>query len=219
MITSAVRGASARFAAGGSLLACATVLLAACTGPSGSSAASGPQIGSASASTSGTVPGIPASIPTRGTGPAAAVAGGWSGTGALCPDLQVKLGPARGTSKVTRQVIKFVNHGPVACAMSGYPGVNLAGGTPPAAIGLAAAPAGARAATVTLQPGRAGHAVLRIANARTHALASCGPVQTQYLIVYRPDHAAPVELPYATTACFQRVQMLQISAISPGTGG
>ncbi len=200
-MTSAVRGASARFAAGGSLLACVTVLLAACTGSSGSSAASGPQIGSASASTSGSI------------------AGAWSGTGALCPDLQVKLGPAQGTSKVTRQVIKFVNHGPVACAMSGYPGVNLAGGTPPAAIGLAAAHASARAATVTLQPGRAGHALLQITNPHTYAPASCGPVQTQYLIVYRPDHAAPVELPYAATACFQRVQMLQISAISPGTGG
>ena len=202
MITSAVRGASARFAAGGSLLACATVLLAACTGSSGSSAASGPQIRS-----------------TAATGPTAAVAGAWSGTGALCPDLQVKLGSARGTSKVTRQVIKFVNHGPVACAMSGYPGVNLAGGTPAAAIGLAAAHAEAGAATVTLQPGGAGHALLQITNAHTYAPASCGPVQTQYLIVYRPDHAAPVELPYATTACFQRVQMLQISAISPGTGG
>jgi hypothetical protein len=218
-MTSAVRGASARFAAGSSLLACATVLLAACTGSSGSSAASGPQIGSASASTSGSIPGIPASTPTRGTGPTAAVAGAWSGTGALCPDLQVKLEPAQGTSKVTRQVIKFVNRGPVACAMSGYPGVNLAGGTPPAAIGLAAAHARARAATVTLQPGGAGHALLQITHVPTYAPASCGPVQTQYLIVYRPDHAAPVELPYATTACFKRVQMLQISAISPGTGG
>jgi hypothetical protein len=47
-MTSAVRDASARFAAGGSLLACATVLLAGCTGSSGSSAASGPQIGSTS---------------------------------------------------------------------------------------------------------------------------------------------------------------------------
>jgi hypothetical protein len=56
-------------------------------------------------------------------------------------------------------------------------------------------------------------------HAHAYAPASCGPVQTQYLIVYRPDHAAPVKLPYATTACFKRVQMLQISAISPGTGG
>ena len=164
-------------------------------------------------------PGHPGVHPDPRHRPTAAVAGTWSGTGALCPDLQVKLGPAQGTSKVTRQVIKFVNHGPVACAMSGYPGVNLAGGTPPAAIGQAAAHARARAAAVTLQPGGAGHALLQITNAHTYAPASCGPVQTQYLIIYRPDHAAPVELPYATTACFKRVQMLQISAISPGTGG
>ncbi len=40
-----------------------------------------------------------------------------------------------------------------------------------------------------------------------------------YLIVYRPNQAAPVKLAYGTTACSQPARMLQISAISLGTGG
>ena len=149
-----------------------------------------------------------------------AVAGAWSGTGGLCPDLQVKLGLAQGTSNMTYQVIDFVNHGSVACIMSGYPGVNLASGTPAAPIGLPATHTGSPAPRlVTLQPGEVGNALLQITDAHTYATATCGPVLAQYLIVYRPDQAAPVKLAYVTTACSQPVRMLHISAISPGTGG
>ena len=149
-----------------------------------------------------------------------AVAGAWSGTGGLCPDLQVKLGLAQGTSNTTYQVIDFINHGSVACIMSGYPGVNLAGGTPTAPIGVPAAHTGSPAARlVTLQTGGVGNALLQITDAHTYATAKCGPAQAQYLIVYRPDNAAPVKLAYGTTACAKPVRMLQISAISLGTGG
>jgi hypothetical protein len=216
------------------VLACVTVLLTACTGSSGSSAASGSLAPVSSAPASSASPSTPPSTPaspaptstptpaspaTGATSPAVAVAGAWSGTGALCPELQVKLGLAQGTSNTTYQVIEFVNHGQVACIMSGYPGVNLAGGTPTAPIGLPAAHAGPAAATVILQPGGVGNALLQITDAHTYATATCGPVQAQYLIVYRPDQAAPVQLAYGTTACSQPVHMLQISAISLGTGG
>jgi hypothetical protein len=148
------------------------------------------------------------------------VAAAWSGTGGVCPDLQVKLGLAQGTSNTTYQVIEFVNRGSVACVMDGYPGVNLAGGSPVVPIGLPAAHTGfPRAKVVTLQPGGAGNALLQITNARTYAAAACGPVQARYLIVYRPNRAAPVKLAYGTTACSRPVRMLQISAISLGTGG
>ena len=68
-------------------------------------------------------------------------------------------------------------------------------------------------------PGGVGNALLQITDARTYATAKCGPVQAQYLIVYRPNNAAPVQLAYGTTACSKPVRMLQISAISLGTGG
>jgi Domain of unknown function (DUF4232) len=216
------------------LLASVTALLTACTGSSGSPAASGSPATSASSASptpagsapassaaSGSAPSTPAPPSTPPvTSPAAAVAGAWSGTGALCPDLQVKLGLAQGTSNTTYQVIDFVNHGSVACIMSGYPGVNLAGGTPAAPIGLPAAHTEFPAARlVTLQPGEVGNALLQITDAHTYAAAKCGPVQAQYLIVYRPNKAAPVKLAYGTTACSQPVRMLQISAISLGAGG
>jgi hypothetical protein len=215
------------------LLASVAVLLTACTGSSGSSAASGSPATSASSVPANSIPAssIPAGSASTPAGSAStpappasssavSVAGAWSGTGALCPNLQVKLGLAQGTSNTTYQVIEFVNHGSVACIMSGYPGVNLAGGTPTAPIGLPAAHTASPAARpVTLQPGGAGNALLQITDARTYATAKCGPVQAQYLIVYRPNNAAPVKLAYGTTACSKPVRMLQISAISLGTGG
>ena len=245
MITFVVRGAKVRFVTGGVLLACVTMLLAACTGSPSSSAASGrpaapgspapagstpASSATASSASAGSAPsspapaGPPSSAPvgpasTPASPAAVAVAGAWSGTG-VCPDLQVKLGLAQGTSNTTYQVIQFVNHGSVPCIMDGYPGVNLAGGTPAAPIGLPAAHTGSQASKeVTLQPGGVGNALLQITNARTYLAATCGPVQAQYLIVYRPNRAAPVKVAYGTTACSRPVRMLQISAISLGTGG
>lgn len=236
MITSVTRGTRARFAAGGALLAC--VLLSACTGSSGSPAASAPAssaLASSAPSTpassapvssapAGSAPSTPVSSASTPAPPASssavAAAGAWSGTGALCPDLQVKLGLAQGTSNTTYQVIDFVNHGSMACIMSGYPGVNLAGGTPTAPIGLPAAHSEFPAARLlSLPPGGVGNALLQITDAHTYATAKCGPVQAQYLIVYRPNQAAPVKLAYGTTACSKPVRMLQISAISLGSGG
>jgi Domain of unknown function (DUF4232) len=83
---------------------------------------------------------------------AGAVAGAWSGTGALCPDLAVKLGLGQATPDTTYQVIEFVNYGSATCIMSGYPGVNLAGGTPVAPIGLPAAQGPAVVAKVVILP-------------------------------------------------------------------
>jgi len=234
VITSGMKDAKAQFVTGGVLLACVTMLLTACTGSSGSSAASGrpatsgspapaspAPASSAPASPAPSAPAGSASAPAAGaTSPAVSVAAAWYGTGGVCPDLQVKLGLAQGTPNTTYQVIEFVNHGSVACIMDGYPGVNLAGGTPVAPIGLPAAHTEFPAAKeVTLQPGGVGNALLQITNARTYAAAKCGPVRAQYLIVYRPNKAAPVKLAYGTTACSQPVRMLQISAISLGTGG
>jgi Protein of unknown function (DUF4232) len=221
------------------LLGSVTALLTACTGSPGSSPASGSaatsassaQAGSAPANSpsSGPAPSTPASASTPPVGsgasspagrPSVSVAGAWSGTGGACPDLQVKLGIGQGTSNTTYQVIDFVNHGPVACIMSGYPGVNLAGGRPAAPIGLPAAPDESRAARlIALPPGGVGNALLQITDARTYTAVNCGPVQAQYLIVYRPNRAAPVRLAYGTTACSQPVPMLQIGSISLGSGG
>jgi len=114
----------------------------------------------------------------------------------------------------------FTNRGTLSCVLDGYPGVNLAGGVPVAPIGLPAAhTAFAKAKEIVLQPGAVANALLQITDARDYADAQCGPVQAEYLIIYRPDNAAPYRLPYATTACSRAVRMLQVSSVSVGTGG
>ncbi len=150
---------------------------------------------------------------------AVSVAGSWSGYGP-CPDLQVKLGLAQGTSNTTYQVIDFTNRGSASCVLDGYPGVNLAGGTPVAPIGLPAAhTAFAPAKEIILQAGAVANALLQITNARDYSSAKCGPVQAQYLVIYLPNNAGQVKVPYGSTACSRAVQMLQISSVSVGTGG
>ena len=198
---------------GGGVLACFTMLVTACTGSSGSSAASG---NSAAAATADPAPySTPASSPPS----AVSVAGAWSGYGP-CPDLEVRLGLAQGTTSTTYQVIDFTNRGQVGCILDGYPGVNLAGGTPVAPIGLPAARSGpAKVREVPLQPGGVANALLQITDARGYSNTTCGPVQAQYLLIYRPDGTAPVKLAYTTTACSRAVQMMQVSAVSLGTGG
>jgi Protein of unknown function (DUF4232) len=214
---------------GGGALACATMLVTACTGSSSSPAASGNSAASATADpapSSPTAAGSSAAAPSgassgsaSSTPAAVSVAGAWSGYGP-CPDLEVQLGLAQGTTNTTYQVIDFTNRGQAGCVLQGSPGVNLAGGTPVAPIGLPAAYSGfAKAREITLQPGGVANALLQITDAHDYSSVRCDPVQAQYLIIYRPDDAVPVKLAYNTTACSRAVQMLQVSAVSVGTGG
>jgi hypothetical protein len=218
------------------VLACLTMLIVGCTGSPGSSAASGRSSSPAPASPSGSPgssgssgppsssPAAPASptAPTTGASslpPAVSVAGSWSGYGP-CPDLSVKLGLAQGTSNTTYQVIDFTNRGSLSCILDGYPGVNLAGATPVAPIGLPAVHSDfAKAKEIVLQPGAVANSLLQITDASDYSTAKCGPVQAQYLIIYLPNNAAAVKLAYGTTACSRAVQMLQISGVTHGTGG
>jgi hypothetical protein len=231
LIISVAKGAGTRVAAGAAVLACVTVLVTACTGSAGSSAASGtssPPASGASAASSAPAGSAPASsapaspaspsAPASSSAPAVSVAGSWSGYGP-CPDLQVRLGLAQGTSGTTYQVIDFTNRGRLSCVLDGYPGVNLAGGTPVVPIGLPAAhTAFAKAKEIILQPGAVANALLQITDAHDYPDARCGPVQAQYLIIYRPNNTGRVKLPYGTTACSRAVQMLQVSSVSVGTG-
>lgn len=218
------------------------MLVAGCTDSSGSSAASGSSSAPATSTSPGSSgslgslgssgslgpasssPTAPASATAPATGasslpPAVSVAGSWSGYGP-CPDLSVKLGLAQGTSNTTYQVIEFTNRGRLSCILDGYPGVNLAGGTPLAPIGLPAAHSDfSKVKEIVLQPGAVANALLQITDASDYSSAKCGPVQAQYLIIYLPDNAAEVKLAYGTTACSRAVQMLQVSGVSVGTGG
>jgi hypothetical protein len=226
VITAVARGARGRFAAGGALLACVTMLVTACSGSSGSSAsgvsgtASVPAVSSSAGSAPAGSPPAPASSSSAPASPppTVSVAGSWTGSASRCPDLSVKLGLAQGTSKTTYQVLEVTNHGASACILAGYPGVNLAGGDPVAPIGLPAGHSTSSAVKpITLQPGRVANSLLQITNASTYPAATCRPVHAQDLVVYFPDQA-PARIAYATTACSKSVPMLVISALVIGTG-
>jgi hypothetical protein len=215
----------------GVLLTCVSLLAAACSGSSGSPAAAGASSApEASAPVSSPGPGSPgpaSSSPAAPVSPAQAstplpvvsVAGAWSGYGP-CPDLAVRLGLSQAVGSVTYQVIVFTNRSGRTCFLDGVPGINLGGGTPVAPIGLPATQASsAKAKRIAIQPGAAANALLQITNARSYSTAACGPVPARYLIVYLPNAATPGRVPYRTTACSRAVQMMQVSAVSRGTGG
>ena len=127
------------------------------------------------------------------------------------------LGLAQHDPAVTYQVIDFTNRSSRICIIYGYPGVSLAAGTPAVPIGLPAAHnTSAAPKLVTLTPGAVANALLQIKKAPQNG---CGPVQAKYLIVARPNAAGPVKLPFTATACSEPVQIMQISAVSLGTGG
>jgi hypothetical protein len=217
-----------RLVVGGAALACAVTLVAACSGSPGSSAgaasdppASATPAGSgppASPTQAASAPGASAT-PTGGTSsPPRGVAGAWSGFG--CPDLEVTLGLSERDPTVAYQVIDFTNRGSATCFLEGYPGVSLAAGAPAVPLGLPARhnPSVPERA-ITLKPGAVANALLQITDARQLARAACDPVPAQDLIIYLPDGSSPVKVRYPTTACANRVQMMQVSVVSLGTGG
>jgi hypothetical protein len=195
------------------------MLVAACgsSSPSASSptATSRPPVSSAA--------GTPAAADSSPATPAApatpGVAGTWIGY-SPCPDVEVTLGLVEHDPAVTYQVIDFTNHSSVTCVITGYPGVSLGTGSPGVPIGL---PAGHTALTVpdkvlTVRPGGVVNATLEITDVHRYDQGKCGPVQARSLIVYRPNQAAPATLSYTAMACSKAVRMLQVSAVSLGTG-
>jgi len=133
----------------------------------------------------------------------------------------VKLGLSQGTAGSTDQVIDFTNIGPVACTLHGYPGVALAGGSPVAQIGAAAAedPSPPRQ-LVTIAPGQVANSLLRIGRAASLPPSACDLAPASYLQIYPPDQTTPVYLAYPATACSsKRASILSVSVVMPGPGG
>jgi hypothetical protein len=80
----------------------------------------------------------------------------------------------------------FTNTGTSACTTKGFPGVSLQSGDKQ--IGAAATRDKAVAAkSITLQPGKSAHAVLKITQAGAFSKSVCSPKQADSLLVYPPD--------------------------------
>jgi Domain of unknown function (DUF4232) len=208
--------------AGGTVLACAVTVVAACgsssssTGSATATAASDPSAPSTSAVPASSAPAAsPASSAGGTAGPSPGAAGTWSGYSG-CRDLQVTLGLSQRDPSVTYQVIDFTNRSRVICTLYGYPGVSLAAGTVPTPVGFPAAhDPSATPKLITLRPGAVANALLQI----PEAVNGCGPARADRLIVARPNGASPVKLAFAAAACAKRDQMMKISAVSLGAGG
>jgi hypothetical protein len=195
-----------RAAAAGAL----TALVAACGSGTPSPAVTvtvtqAPTGSGVAASTSPAAPSTPAS-------PAAA-------PGCATRDLQVKLGVSQGTAGSTYVVIDFTNIGTGTCALYGYPGVALAGGSPAAQIGAAAAESHATPRLrVTLAAGATGNALLRILDAGNFPPGKCHPVTASSLQVYPPNQTTPAYVPTSVQACAKPVRLLTIGVVQPGSG-
>ena len=205
----------ARQAFAGSALACLAVLASGCA--SGGPAATPTRTVTVTAS-----PAAPASAghPAASTG--AGTASPTPASAAACPtrSLSVTAGSAEGAAGSVYQTLEFTNISRVTCTLYGYPGVSLAGGKPVSQIGPAATESHqAPRRLVTLAPGAAASAVLRIVQAANFPPAKCHPVKAGYLQIYPPNQTTPVYLPYKAQACAKPVQILTIGVVQPGAGG
>jgi len=162
-------------------------------------------------------PQAPAGSPGTATGTPAAPGGP-----APCPTnaLGLKLGLSQGAAGSVYQVLDFTNISNVSCTLYGYPGVSLAGGHPVTQVGQAAdEDRTTPRKLVTLAPGQAANALLRIVDALNFPASKCGPVTTQWIQVYPPNQTTPIYLAYKTTACSKPVKILTVSVVQPGSGG
>jgi hypothetical protein len=133
----------------------------------------------------------------------------------------VRLGAPNGAAGSTYLPIVFTNTGTASCTLYGYPGVSLAGGSPPAQIGAAAERNSSPApTTVTLAPGGTANAVLQVTVAGDYPAATCKPTAATALVVYPPNQTASVSVPYSTTGCAAHaVNILHVSVVHAGSGG
>jgi Protein of unknown function (DUF4232) len=116
--------------------------------------------------------------------------------------------------------IVFTNNSGSTCTLYGYPGVSLAGGSPVGQIGVAADenPATPRQ-LVTLSPGAAASALLRVVAAQNFPAARCHRAPAAYLKVYPPNQTTPIYVRYSSMACTKPVHLLTVDVVKPGTGG
>lgn len=87
-------------------------------------------------------------------------------------------------------------------------------------VGNAASRSTTAAATVvTLAPGQAGNALLRIVQALNYPKATCSPTATTVLRIYPPDQTAAIDLSFSSTGCTSTsVNLLTVGVVQTGNG-
>jgi len=192
------------------------VLLAACGSSSSGAGASGSGSPAPAASSSS-----PAAASVR---PSTATSGGLSPRAApsappcATSGLKVALGPPNGAAGSVYLAIDFTNTTGVTCSLYGYPGVSLAGGSPPAQLGAPAARTTAAApALVTLLAGGVAHATVQVTEAGNYPVATCEPAPATTMVIYPPGQTVAASVPYTATACKSTaITILHVEVVQPG---
>jgi hypothetical protein len=207
--------------AGAVLGAFSVVVLAAACGSSSSGTAAGGSSGSPTAApsvvgSSAMVSSAPPTAPPSSGGISAHVAAAPCTTSGL----GVALGGSQGTAGSIIVTVTFTNSGSSSCTLSGYPGVSLTAGSPPAQVGAAAVRDGSvPVTTVTLAPGAVASSGVQITEAGNYSSSTCQPTPVTAILVYPPDQTQSVSLPYNGTGCAATgVALLHVSAIQAGNG-
>ena len=124
-----------------------------------------------------------------------------------------------GAAGSTLPFLVLTNTGTVSCTLEGWPGVSFVGDGNGTQLGAAgqfdrSSPHG----SVTLDPGAAAHAPLRIAQALNYPQATCQPAPADGLRVYPPDstHALFVATSGMTACRSTGVNLITIQAVLPG---
>ncbi|MFD1517334.1 DUF4232 domain-containing protein [Pseudonocardia yunnanensis] len=95
----------------------------------------------------------------------------------------------------------FTNTGSRTCELRGFPGVSYVAGDDGHQVGQAAAMSGERGAQVPIAPGATAVAQLRLANALNFDEATCRPTPVRGLRVYPPGDTASLFVPMDGTGC------------------
>lgn len=72
---------------------------------------------------------------------------------------------------------------------------------------------------VTLAPGAAASALLRIVTAQNFPAPRCHLVTAAYLQVYPPNQTTPIYISYSSSACAKPIHLLTVDVVKPGSGG
>jgi hypothetical protein len=153
--------------------------------------------------------------PTPATAPAPA-----GPPGCATAALTASIGAGSGAAGSSYFPIRLTNASSSTCSLYGYPGVSFvtAGG---AQVGAAAAEDSTYPRQlITLAPGVAAHAEMRIVNAQGYPPTTCHPVTVHRLKIFPPGQTSALYVTLTATACSNpSVQILGVQTVQPGSGG
>lgn len=132
-------------------------------------------------------------------------------------DIHTGTGMAQGAAGSVFMMITFTNAGSHSCKLAGYPGVALTTKQNESSqVGSPATHAsGTVADTVTIAPGKAATAVLRIVDAANFPQAQGHTVKTSYIEVFTPGISNVAWLPYKSNGVSDKaVSLLEVGPVT-----